>query len=520
VLWKTQQAKYNEKVSFLLRKLGYQQMTLLQETVIPYIKKGRDIIVEARHGDGKTPAYLLPLVIGVQTDMRVTRALIVTSRAENLKQIDGQLKRLTQSNQKLHFSTVGLTPNPKREVRNLKRNPHIIAGTPDRIIDHLRRDNLNLNELTHLVLDVDKKTDCAGFEQDTHFILSKLPKNIQIVSFVHAFDECKQHLNSLIKRPLIFRKDDWDKPNEEINYVYYQLSSSNEKPGLLSDVLISFSAGNTLLLCSPKQSVKELKNSLKDNGFSAEAVQNPGNAQRLKQAFHNFQQKKADVFITTHSACGTPFLCSAVKHLIFYDLPESIDQLTASYRHLSLREEASSIILFVTEEEEDVFQTLQEKGKISMKKENLPTKNQEIKSLIQQIVKKVKEEEDPDQLNEYKKLIKKNVPIFLRGYFGAYLFKDAIENQGLLKEDMTQIFIGIGKNRKVFPRDIVQLLTNNADLSKGEIGNIKVLDNYSFAYINSPKSQHVIDKMDGIEFRGRKVTFNFARKKRDKKNNR
>jgi len=82
---------------------------------------------------------------------------------------------------------------------------------------------------------------------------------------------------------------------------------------------------------------------------------------------------------------------------------------------------------------------------------------------------------------------------------------------------MQTIFVSIGKNRKVFPRDLVRLFKNNLEIDQNAIGNIKVLDNYSFVDIPQKVAKKAIDKMDGMEFRGRNVTVNFAKKK-DKKN--
>lgn len=157
------------------------------------------------------------------------------------------------------------------------------------------------------------------------------------------------------------------------------------------------------------------------------------------------------------------------------------------------------------------------------KNEGLPEEEEVLKGKLKSIITQIKEEEDPDILNKYKKLIKKSVPLHLRGYIGAYFFKKALEGQlGQLRQptrpssDMQTIFVSIGKNRKVFPRDLLRLFCKRLEIEQNEIGNIKVLDNYSFIDIPTRVASKAIEVMDGMEFRGRNITVNFARKK-DKK---
>jgi RNA recognition motif-containing protein len=179
--------------------------------------------------------------------------------------------------------------------------------------------------------------------------------------------------------------------------------------------------------------------------------------------------------------------------------------------------------LIVTEEKADSFTLLQEKIAMKTTNEQIPENEEVLKGKLKSIVKQIKEDEDPDLLNTYKKLIKKTVPITLRAYLAAYLFKKAVEGESpepLAGGDMQTIFVSIGKNKKVFPRDLSRLFRKSLDLQPRDIGNIKVLDNYSFVDIPQSQAQRAIEIMDGIEFRGKNITVNFARKKEKKPNNR
>ncbi len=143
------------------------------------------------------------------------------------------------------------------------------------------------------------------------------------------------------------------------------------------------------------------------------------------------------------------------------------------------------------------------------------TLKKDLEPVFNEIIDSIKKGSDLDSVLLYKKVIKKSVPFHLRSYFTAFLLK-AYLNRGkkksFKKDGEKSVFINIGKNRRVYPSDLIQLVSKTAEISKEDIGSIKILDNYSFVSIADASAQNVIDKLDGTEFRGRKLTVNFAKK--------
>ena len=168
--------------------------------------------------------------------------------------------------------------------------------------------------------------------------------------------------------------------------------------------------------------------------------------------------------------------------------------------------------------------------------------------ILQNAVEKVRSEEDPVELNKYRKLFKKNVPFALRNYVAAYLTKNAEggfrrdsykrygkdyrhENGRFNGEKKTEyeaqpstrnvideslastLFISTGRNRHVFPRDLIGLIPHNTGLERSRIGEIRVLDNYSFVQFYTEDCDTVIKALNGFEYRGRKLTVSFSKKK-------
>lgn len=198
---------------------------------------------------------------------------------------------------------------------------------------------------------------------------------------------------------------------------------------------------------------------------------------------------------------------------------------------------------------------------MSFRKENEIDMDQ-LAAFLKDAVEKVKTQENPDLLNDIKKVYKKNVPFTLRSYVAAYLtkqcgshfrprkeFNNDRKNRDFRKDNQkvdykqnrasdesssentetrishprvqideslaTTIFVGIGRNRRVYPRDLVGLLISVAGLERDRIGDIRVLANYSFVQLFTEDSDKAINALNGYEYRGRKLSVSYSRQKGD-----
>jgi len=135
--------------------------------------------------------------------------------------------------------------------------------------------------------------------------------------------------------------------------------------------------------------------------------------------------------------------------------------------------------------------------------------------VIENLIDQVKNQEDPDVLNAYKKIFKKQIPLSLRSWVAAYMLKELSQKRKGSRDiaDGTSLFVSIGRNRKVFPKDLVHLFVNTGKVDRQNIGDIKILDNYSFITISQSAAESAVDNLDGIDYRGRKLTVNLAKKK-------
>lgn len=177
------------------------------------------------------------------------------------------------------------------------------------------------------------------------------------------------------------------------------------------------------------------------------------------------------------------------------------------------------------------------------------TNEEDVKAFLATVMDTIKQDGNPEVLNQYRSLFRKQVPFFMRSYVSAYLIQQALESiskgrrpntknrrpiaenrrplrtestiegeqkkQNIPEEESARIFISVGRNRRVFPREILSLILSETDIKKEDIGLIRILDNYSFVQVRKEWADTIIESLHGKIFRGRTLTVNHARSKNE-----
>ena len=164
----------------VLNKQGIKVATPVQENPPPAIFKGRDVIAKSQTGTGKTLAYLLPLVQRIQTERDEVQALILTPTRELSKQVFDVLKSLASVRGVDAADVIG-GRTIENQIQKLKRNPHVIIGTPGRLLDHIRRRTLDLSAVKMVILDEADQMLAAGFREDIEALVDQTPKKRQFI---------------------------------------------------------------------------------------------------------------------------------------------------------------------------------------------------------------------------------------------------------------------------------------------------------------------------------------------------
>jgi ATP-dependent RNA helicase DeaD len=490
----------------LFREAGYAKPTHLQQRMIPLILKGRDVAVEAEGDSGKTAAFILPLLVKLKRGKTGIKAIVLTSSTENSHKVFREFRRFVRSGKRPSIFAFGFQGQEKKEHRVLSRNPDVVIGTPNKVIDHIRRGNLDFSNLQSMVIDRTENPEHPGFVEDILFIFSKLPQKKQTILISHSLEKDSERLLPLLRHPTVLPASTWRQTAVQTRDIFIQVDQQR-KLSVTVDLTLAEPMESLLVQSDDPRQASRLNKLMRSHHLDSALLLDNLSPQQQNKVCQNFSVGKVPILISTfETACSKNLRW--VTHVINLAVPPRPE----SYKPHSFVLEK----IFTLAED---YERFKERIKVDAEKSTPPSEDQVFRGMIRQILKRIKEEENPEDLNHYRNIFRRNVPLTLRSYFTAYMLKQSLAGEKKKKQSsgITKLFLSMGKNRKVFPRDLIQLFMDRLKAERSQIHDIRILDNYSFVEVDSSLGERAIKELSGIEFKGRKLAVNYARKREDKR---
>lgn len=301
---------------------GYTLPTEIQEKAIPELLNGRDIIGIANTGTGKTAAFLIALLNKCYLDHN-QRALIVVPTRELAIQIRDEFDLFAKGMNLDAVAVVG-GANIKRQVHSLRHRPHFVIGTPGRLIDLIKRRELNLAMFQNIVLDeVDRIVD-IGFVKDIKYIVSLLPKKRQSFFFSATVDKRTEDiLNSFVTDPVTVSVGR-QHVTENVEQDIVRFPNKHKKIDVLHDLLIKPGFDKVLIFGRTKWGMEKLSRTLSDRGFNTGAIHGNKTQGQRQRVLQDFKNNEIQILIATDVA-SRGLDIENVTHVINFDAPISYD---------------------------------------------------------------------------------------------------------------------------------------------------------------------------------------------------
>jgi ATP-dependent RNA helicase DeaD len=300
-----------------LGKAGFQEPTDIQKAVIPLVLQGRDVMGQARTGTGKTAAFGLPILQMVSPDKRL-QALILVPTRELAVQVAAEIRRLSEAD--LHVVPVYGGQKIKHQLHLLGRKPHIVVGTPGRVMDFLDRKVLRLDDISIAVLDeVDRMLD-IGFRDDIKTILSQIRHAHQTV-FVSATlnDDIKRLARQYTTDPIEVNVSRDEITVDEIHQSYLTVDPW-DKFRLLTQVLKREDPKLAIIFCNTKHSARKLAHRLHEAGQDAKEIHGDLVQQKREKIMDRFRRHNIRLLVATDLA-ARGIDVHGITHIINYDIP-------------------------------------------------------------------------------------------------------------------------------------------------------------------------------------------------------
>ena len=281
-----------------VRRMGFEEATPIQEGTIKFAMEGRDIIGQAQTGTGKTAAFGIPLIEKVDTKSSNIQGLIIAPTRELAIQVSEELYKLGQDKRVKILSVYG-GQEIGRQIRALKNNPHVIVGTPGRILDHINRRTLKLDNVQTLILDEADEMLNMGFIEDINTILESVPPERQTLLFSATMPgPIRKIAEKFMKNPEVVKIQSKEMTVENIEQFYVK-SHEREKFDILSRVINVHQPELAIIFGRTKRRVDELSHALSIRGYLAEGIHGDLSQAKRMSVLKQFKENKIDILVAT-----------------------------------------------------------------------------------------------------------------------------------------------------------------------------------------------------------------------------
>jgi len=299
---------------------GYEVPSAIQDQAIPHIMDGKDVIGLANTGTGKTAAFLLPVLDRLRNNHNNPSMLVMAPTRELAQQIEEQFREFSRGMGLFSAICVG-GMNIERQIRDIRRRPHVIIGTPGRLKDLMKRKALSLDLVNILVLDEADRMLDMGFINDIREIVSRVPKDRQTLFFSATIDKNVERIvQEFLNDPITISV----RTSETSEHVEQDIIEANSKEHKI-DILIKMlqeeaELDKVLVFGETKFGVQRLSDSLSKSGIPSSAIHGNKSQSQRQRALKEFKNNRVKVLVATDVAARGLDIPN-VSHVINFDQP-------------------------------------------------------------------------------------------------------------------------------------------------------------------------------------------------------
>ncbi|MFD3449984.1 DEAD/DEAH box helicase [Microbacteriaceae bacterium 4G12] len=311
-----------------LRETGIAEPTPIQEKAIPTVLDGKDMIGQAKTGTGKTLAFILPILEKIDPQSHHVQALIVAPTRELALQITNEIQKMTVHVKDIHVLAIYGGQDVAQQMKKLKGNIHIIVATPGRLLDHLRRETIELSHVSMLVLDEADQMLHFGFLPEVEEIIEQIPFERQTMLFSATMAKQIQSLaKRYMKKPEIIKIQSAEVTLTNIKQHVVE-TTDRAKQDTLRQLMERDQPFLAVIFCRTKRRATKLYEALKGYGYNCEELHGDLSQAKRERVMKRFRDAEIQYLIATDVA-ARGLDVEGVTHVFNYDIPEDVE----SYIH-------------------------------------------------------------------------------------------------------------------------------------------------------------------------------------------
>ncbi len=308
--------------------MGFSQTTPIQAQAIPEIIAGHDVIGQASTGTGKTAAFGIPAIEKIDPQHKAVQILALCPTRELAIQVSGEITKLLKYKRAISALPVYGGQPIERQFAGLRRGPQIVIGTPGRILDHLDRGTLRLDNVSMVILDEADKMLDMGFRPDIEQILRTIPRNRQTVLFSATMSsEILQLTKRYQNNPKMIKVAPEKLSIPPVEQIYFDVEQSKKTQALIQ-LLDIHNPRLAIVFCNTKRKVDNVSRILRDRGYQAAGIHGDIRQSKRDSIMTRFRNDKINILVATDVAARGIDVAN-VEIVFNYEIPQDVE----SYIH-------------------------------------------------------------------------------------------------------------------------------------------------------------------------------------------
>lgn len=538
----------SSEVLHAIDDLGFESPSEVQEASIPIILEGRDVLAQAQTGTGKTASFGIPMIEGIQGDGDGIEGLVLVPTRELARQVSDELKKLASHKSFIRILSIYGGADMGKQLRELKKGVHIVVGTPGRVMDHMKRKTIRLEDLKFLTLDEADEMFDMGFRDDMKTIIEKTNPDRQTLFFSATFDNNIREFSKLYQNSpekVIIEKKELTA--EKIEQFYLELNR-NMKTEILNRLILINKPKKSIIFCNTKRMVESLEGEIAQRGYKVDSLHGDMRQSSRDNVMKKFRNGTIDVLIATDVA-ARGLDVSDIDLVFNYDLPQQAEYYVHRIGRTARAGKKGASFTFVTSRDYPKFREIEKYANIKMEKMKLPTKadveRKSLDNLFDKVNKNILKAEDQASYTEVlNKLLAEGHSLY---DISASLLKLVNESTNKTKiKDLDRvdygkkfemskkskssdssrdkkskemkkikgpkIFINKGKRDGLDSREVIRLLGRHTDINPSDIGRINIMPNFSFVEVPKNMIKDAIKDLDGKKVKGKSLKAEYSEK--------
>lgn len=521
-------------------EMGFEEPSPIQSQSIPVILSGKDVIGQAQTGTGKTAAFSIPMLNMIDPENKSLQAVILCPTRELAIQVSTEIRKIGKYMHGIKSLPVYGGQPIDRQIKALKGGVQIVIGTPGRVIDHINRKTLKMDNVKMVILDEADEMLDMGFREDIEMILSKTPEERQttffsatmpkgILDLTKKYQKDPEHIKVVRKELTV--------PN--IKQYYIETRSAN-KLEVLSRLVDVYNPKLSVVFCNTKKGADELVSDLQARGYFADALHGDLKQTQRDIVMDKFRNGTIDILVATDVA-ARGIDVDDVEAVFNYDLPQDEEYYVHRIGRTGRAGRNGISFSFVFGKEMRKMRDIERYTKTNLVKHDIPSVADVEEKKVSTFFNQVKEVVEAGHLAKQRQWLENFCSESDADYgvvdIAAALLKIALGDEekqeivdepsrtrregrskskdtGATSEGMIRLFINVGRNQRVQAKDILGAIAGEAGIPGKLVGTIDIYDKYTFVEVPKQNAKKVLEKMKDIKIKGNKINIEKANRKR------